>query len=265
MSQSITPDLKDAHIQDIASVLAKHYSETAMEDVLRRFEAENIAREAANSSELPRARSNRQRLQNWLRIANGTPEGRKILAYMIENTQLRIDHVEALQDAFAGSRFVLQEGEDGMELMLRITATAEAQVKDQRAYVEEKAPEDVLNHIEEAESKLSKGDYEEAMAEAREALAALAENSYAKALDELCQKDIIKKWDGNGHRQRFDREMLYMPYGYCSTLGSHRDDPNALQAETGVILVEEAVHFLLRILEKADKDNTELDRWDVNF
>lgn len=232
MGQSITPDLKDAHIQDVAAVLAEHYSKTAMTDVLRRFEAEYIARQAANSDELPRASSNRQRLQNWLRVANGTPEGRKIIAYMIENAQLRIDHIKALEDAFAGSRFVIQEGEGGLELMLRITATAEAQVKDQRAYVEEKAPEDVLNHIEEAESKLSKGDYEEAMAEVREALTALAENNYAQALEELHRKDIIKKWDGNGDRQRFDWEMLYMPYGYCSTLGSHRDDPNALQAET---------------------------------
>lgn len=263
MSSTIKPDLKDAHIQDIASVLAKRYSKNALYDIIRRFEAEDIAREAANSDDLPRANSNRQRLQNWLRVANGTPEGRKIIAYMIENAQLRIDQIEALEDAFAGSRFVLQEGEYGMELMLRITATAEAEVKDQRAYLDETAPEAVLGHIEEAESKLTKGDYEEAMAEAREALSAMAEGNYAQALDELHTEGVIKKWDGNGNRQRFDWEMLYMPYGYCSTLGSHRDDPNALQAETGVILVEEAVHFLLRSLEQARKDNTHLQEWAV--
>lgn len=123
----------------------------------------------------------------------------------------------------------------------------------------------MFDHIDEAESKLTNGEYAEAMAEAREALATLANGDFTAGMQELQQKDIIKQLDGNGNRQRFDWEMLYMPYGYCSTLGSHRDDPNALQAETGVILVEEAVHFLLRILEKADEENIQLDEWAVQF
>lgn len=126
-------DLKDAHIQDIARVLAGRYTENQMEDVLRYFEALDIAREAANSDELPNVSTKRGTRQNWFRVANGTPVGRKILAYMIENRQHRVDEIEDLQDALAGSRFVLQEGDDGLELMLRITATAEAEVKDQRA------------------------------------------------------------------------------------------------------------------------------------
>lgn len=263
MSRTPPRDFTDAQIQDIATALAPLYTGTQLEDVLRYFDALDIATEAANSDQLPRAGSKKETLQNWLRVANGRPVGRKILAYMIENRQLRKDKIEALEDALSGSRFVLAQGDNGAELHHRINATAEDQLEEQRAYVEERAPDDVRVHIEKAEDKLTRGEYAEAMAEAREALATLAGGDYNAGLDELCKKGIIKQWDGDGNPKRYDREMLYMSYGYCSTLGSHRGDPSKLQAETGVILVEEAVHFLLRVTEDAKESGKQLDRWIV--
>jgi len=65
-------------------------------------------------------------------------------AHLVENAQLRVDQREALEEALAGSRFVLSETDDGLELMLRISATAEKEVKDQRGYIEEHAPDAVL-------------------------------------------------------------------------------------------------------------------------
>jgi hypothetical protein len=34
-----------------------------------------------------------------------------------------------------------------------------------------------------------------------------------------------------------------------------------LQAQTGVILVEEAIHYVLRIIEEAEEQGIQLDRW----
>lgn len=61
--------------------------------------------------------------------------------------------------------------------------------------------------------------------------------------------------------------MLYTPYGYCSSIGSHTSendsDATCLQAQTGVILAGEAIHYVLRIIEKAEDQGIQLNRWVV--
>lgn len=78
---------------------------------------------------------------------------------------------------------------------------------------------------------------------------------------------MIEKWDGNGSRETRDWRMLYTPYGYCFTIGSHTSgndsDTTLLQAQTGVTLAEEAIHFVLRIIEVAEEQGMQLDRWVV--
>ena len=36
-----------------------------------------------------------------------------------------------------------------------------------------------------------------------------------------------------------------------------------LQAQTGVILAEEAIHYVLRIIEEAEEQGIQLDQWAV--
>lgn len=114
------------------------------------------------------------------------------------------------------------------------------------------------------EDRLTNGDPDNALQEARRALEALTEGSYIEALDELYSRGLIEKWDGNGSRETRDWRMLYTPYGYCSTIGSHTSgngsDTTLLQAQTGVILAEEAIHYVLRIIEEAEEQSIQLDR-----
>jgi len=260
-------DLKDAHIQDVADVLSGEYRHAELTEILRRFDAEHLRFDEDEVVDDISHVSRYNRVSHWLRESNGTPTGRKLLAHLVENTQLRVDQREALEEALAGSRFVLSETDDGLELMLRISATAEKEVKDQRGYIEAHAPNAVLDKIEAAEDRLTNGDPDNALQEGRRALEALTKGSYNEALDELYSETLIEKWDGNGSRETRDWRMLYTPYGYCSTIGSHTSgndsDTTLLQAQTGVILVEEAIHYVLRIIEEAEEQGIQLDRWVV--
>jgi len=158
-------DLKNAHIQDVAEILSSEYRHPELTEILRRFEAEDIKFDTDEAEDDISHVSRYNRVAHWLRETNGTPPGRKLLAHLVENAQLRVDQREALKEALAGSRFVLSETEDGSELMLRISATAEAEVKDQRGYIEEHASEVVLERIEAAENKLTEGEPDNALQE----------------------------------------------------------------------------------------------------
>jgi hypothetical protein len=215
-------------------------------EILRRFDAEHLRFDEDEVVDDISHVSRYNRVSHWLRESNGTPTGRKLLAHLVENTQLRVDQREALEEALAGSRFVLSETDDGLELMLRISATAEKEVKDQRGYIEGHAPNAVLDKIEAAEDRLTNGDPDNALQEARRALEALTEGSYNEALDELYSEALIEKWDGNG-----------------SHTSGNDSDTTLLQAQTGVILAEEAIHYVLRIIEEAEEQGIQLDRWVV--
>lgn len=245
-------DLKEPQIQDVAAVVSGKYTHDQLDNVLLRFDATHLDDDG----------STRQRVISWLRNGNESGEARRILAYMIKENTFRRDELEELENALAGSRFALTEGENGAELWLKISAVAERQAETHRSFVEEHSPEETLEKIEEAREELTAGDYDDAMEDLRAALEKMVVDDYHRALDELVSEGLIS--DGSGNR-RNDKEMLYMPFGYCSSVGSHTSagTPSAsqLQAETALILVEEAIHFLLQKLEEADQQGITLHEW----
>lgn len=251
----MTEDLKEPQIQDVAGVLSNKYTKTQLTNILKRFDAEDL--ESGGSSK-------KRRIINWLRNENESGEARPILAYMVENATFRRDELEDLERAFAGSRFALTEGESGIELWLKISATAERQVETHRSFVEDNAPDETLEKLEDAREELTVGDFEDAMEDLRKALEKMVDDNYHNGLNELVSKGLIHNGTGN---QRNDKEMLYMPYGYCSSVGSHTSAgaPTAsqLQAETGLILVEEAIYFVLRTIEEADQKGINLNEWEL--
>ena len=134
----MTEDLKEPQIQDVAGVLSNKYTKKQLTNILKRFDAEDL--ESGGSSK-------KRRIINWLRNGNGSGEARPILAYMVENATFRRDERENLERALAGSRFVLNEGESGIELWLKISATAERQVETHRSFVEDNAPDETLKNL----------------------------------------------------------------------------------------------------------------------
>lgn len=248
----MTKDLKEPQIQDLAAVLKGKYTHDQLDDILLRFDAMH----------LNDGNSKKDRITNWLRNGNGSSEARRILAYMIEDSTFRVDEREDLEEALAGSRFTLTNGENGKELWLRISAAAERQAKTHRSFVEEHAPDEVLEAIEDAQNEMTAGNYDDAMEDLRDALEKMVDNDYHDGLDELVAEGLISNGSGN-HRN--DKEMLYMPYGYCSTVGSHTSagtpPASPLQAETGLVLVEEAIHFILQKQEEADQQGITLNEW----
>lgn len=248
----MTEDLKEPQIQDLAEVLQGQYTHNQLDDILRRFDAMH----------LDEGSSKRDRIANWLRNGNESGEARQILAYMIEDSTFRVNERENLEKSLAGSRFTLTEGENGKELWLRISAAAERQAQTHRSFIEENAPEEVLDAIEEARTEMTAGDFDDAMEDLRDALEKMVSDEYHDGLDELVAEGLISDGSGN-HRD--DKEMLYMPYGYCSTVGSHTSagTPSAsqLQAETALILVEEAIHFILQKQEEAAHQGITLNEW----
>jgi hypothetical protein len=256
-------DFKEEQIQDIASVLASEFSHEELKDIRRRFQADHLKTEDAVPDD--QYINLEDRVKNWLRKANGTETGRQMLAYMVENTLLRKDQIEELEDALKGSRFVLNRDNGNLQLMLRISATAETEIETHRSYVEEHASDRILQQINKAERNLAKGDTEGALSEARKALEKMTVGNYHSGLDELVSEGLISTGAGN---TREDKEMLYLPYGYCSSLGSHTGaqagTATDLQAETGLILMEEAIHFLLRIIQEAKDQDIDLEKWDIS-
>lgn len=248
----MTEDLKEPQIQDTAAVLSDKYTHDQLNDILLRFDANH----------LDGGSSKKDRITNWLRKGNESGEARPILAYMIEDSHLYPDEREELEEALAGSRFALTEGDEGMELWLRISAAAERQAETHRSFVEEHAPDEVLDAIKSARTEMTAGNYDDAMEDLRDALEKMVAGSYHNGLDELVSEGLISDGSGN-HRD--DKEMLYMPYGYCSTVGSHTSagtpPASQLQAETGLILVEEAIHFIMQKIEEADQQSVTLSEW----
>lgn len=115
--------------------------------------------------------------------------------------------------------------------------------------------------MEAAEEELTRGDYDDAVHDLREALEKMVTDKYDNALDELVSEDLIGESDTNIN----DRELLYTPYGYVSTVGSHtkpgESGATQYQAEMALVLVEETVYFLLRKLEAAEEKGESLDKW----
>lgn len=179
---------------------------------------------------------------------------------------IRPDQLDELRAAQQGSRFVLDHDDDGnLELHLRISSEADRGVADIHSYIETHAPPDVANMLADGHRCLTEGDFDGAIDRARKTLQKLSTTAYHNALDERVSNNLIRSGDGNNIAER---EMLYMPYGFCSEIGEHTDPdqpaPNALQAETALRLVEEAVHYILPIHEQANKDDIALTRWNTS-
>lgn len=64
---------------------------------------------------------------------------------------------------------------------------------------------------------MTAGNYDDAMEDLRDALEKMVDDSYHDGLDELVSEGSIS--DGSGSH-RDDTQMLYMQYGYCSTVDS---------------------------------------------
>lgn len=260
-----TEDLSEVHIQDVPPIVAPEFTHGQLNDILRRFDAEHLEEEEGG----PQASNHAARVKHWLRHSNGTERGRKILCYLIQEAGLDPDQVEELREVLAGSRFKLGEDDEGnLQVYLRVTATVESQVESQRAYIEEHAPGAVLGSLEDAEEELLDGEWDDALHNGRRALESFVPqgSTYNNALQELVSKDLIED------EERADgpvagKEMLYTPYGYCSTVGSHTnsedDGATQLEAETGVVLVGEAIYFLLRKGEEAAQRGIELENWEM--
>lgn len=250
----MTDDLKEPQIQDLAEILKDKYTKSQQDNILARFDAHH----------LDEGSRKKERLMNWLRNGNESGEARQLVAYMIEDSRFSRDEREVLQEALAGSRFVLSEGEEGLELLLKINATAERQVESHRTFVAENAPEEALRKIKEAETELTEGNFDDAVHDLREALEKMVTSNYHDALDELVSECLISTGAGNN---RDDKELLYMAYGYSSTVGSHTSagasSASQLQAETALILVEEAIYFLLQKLEEADRRGITPTEWET--
>lgn len=126
----MSKDLEEPQIQDIAEILQDKYTHSEMKDILLRFDAEYLDRGGESNK--------KDRIKNWLRKGNESDEARKILAYMIEDSTFRKSEREELKEALVGSRLVLCEEDSGLELMLKINATAERQVETHQNYTEKK-------------------------------------------------------------------------------------------------------------------------------
>jgi len=253
-------DLKEAHIQDLSEALDPHYFPGQLRDIMMRFGAEAIADNEYQTTGIA--------IKEFLRYMNRRNDEqnlRSATAYLVENTQGISDRsLCQIESALEGSRYVVERDEDGeLELMLRISSEAERTIEDLNSYIEARAPIDVVEKIEEAHRRLTEGFPGEAVNRSRKALQKMSEVEYHEALDELVSKELIRQGKGN---YIGEREMLYTPYGFCSEVESHigpdENDPNGIQAETALRLTEEAIHYILRLQEKAEKEGIVLAKWE---
>lgn len=253
-------DLKEPHIQELGDVLGSKYYHGALDDVMRRFGAEELVNEDFPNREV--------KVMEFLRYLKRNSDQRNLraaTAHLVENAgMLREDQLKELQSALDGSRYVLEHDEDGnLELLLRISSEAERSVDDMESYIESRAPAEVFEMMEEAQRCLTEGDFDGAIDRARKALQKFSKGEYHDALDELVAENLIQEADD----YISEWQMLYTAYGFCSEIGEHtnpgEESPNVLQAETAVRLVEECIHYILRIQEAAEEDDITLNRWET--
>jgi len=126
-------------------------------------------------------------------------------------------------------------------------------------WLKKNAPTEVYQKIQEAFNELGKNHTDDALGDCRQALEKLTINAnFSTALNELCDKGIIKKGTRD---KKNDYEMLQTVYHYISTLGSHTANkipkPSIEQARFGYMLTQSALWYLIQEL----RGKNSLNEW----
>lgn len=245
-------DVKEVHLQDLASVLATSYEPTDIDTVFRRFEVEpGVFSPEADS------------ILDGLRGLADTDEFRPVLANLIENGSWTETQVRDLEEALEGSPLSVLETDSGLELYQRIRATADRTIEDKRGALEEMAPTVVWTQIEAAESAFGSGEYDLAAAEIRRAMDMLVVGRFEEGLEELAEQDLISLGDEHEHS---DATLLYVAYGYCSFLGANPEakgfETSKLQGSLALTLGQEVLYFLLEMMDAAEEAGIDLRYWE---
>lgn len=211
--------------------------------------------------------SKRDRLLHILDEGNGSEEVRIFLTTIIHE-EYGFDDIGFFEDALEGSRFIVETHSiDGPKLLVDHSKVVGDQVQSHQSYLEENAPQNTVEKLDEAREKLAEGDYETSLYKCRMALDSMTEGKFGNALDQLHSEGVIEKIDIEQespytHKIR-EYRLIYGAWSWTSWLGSHDDNKSnsvtKVQAEVGITLTAEVLYYLVRVLEEHSSKN--LDRW----
>lgn len=256
----MSPKIEEHHFQEITPILAEELSTTDVEDAMHYVGFPDIGDRAGFKKEA--------RLNNFLRRARPTEKRPTVLAHLLDRADLSGSDRWDIQEALSGSGYEVAESDDGgLQLVIRPTPAAEEEAESHRTYLEEQAPPDVLDHLQEAKKHLAENEYEATCDELRRAADTMTTEGYQRGLAELEEVGLIERDPSDQGHHTYDYEMLYAPISYAGNVGSHTDSeyegPSQLQATTAVILTEETIHFVLRKLEQASNERTVMEKWEL--
>lgn len=245
-------ELTDVHLQDLADVLASVYSDAELVDAIRRFESTESVLDDAEARPL-----------DGFRAAMDTGTLPEILAYLVSEGDFDTEQRDSLEAAFEGSPITVRDGEDGLELYQRISGVADRSVDSARDHLEALAPPTVLEHLETAERDFAEGSYDRAGAEMIRAFDVMLLSDFTDGLEELIEKDLIQPGDDHEHT---DVNLLFVVYGYCSMLGGDPQmkgfEASKRQGEFGLVTGQQALYYLVQVLEEAIEKDVTLNYWD---
>lgn len=246
-------DVKEVHIQDLATVLEGAFSSGVIGDVYRRFE---VPEDVPRPSEVS--------LLESLRALADTRRFEPVLAHLLDRGHWSDAQVAEFEAALEGSPLSVRVSSDGdLELFRQIRGVADRSMPSRRERLEEMVPSVVETQINAAEQYLGSGEYDMAAAEIRRGMDMLVVGGYDEGLEELAEHDLILLGDEHEHS---DATVLYVAYGYCSFLGADPEmkgfETSKLQAELAVAFGEEVIYFLLEKMAEAEAADIELTYWE---
>lgn len=258
-------ELSKAQLQRISGAVAPH-RHTEVKQLIEWFELEELA-----ETEMDLDGSTSDKVYEILKTVD-VERRREIIQHLInEEAPLRIDVLEPLEDALQGSDLELTEGDDGYELIKAVSGPAQQAKAQQRSYIEEYAPLRAVAFLERARKEQAQGCNANALWHGRNALEKMTTGNwhYKEGLAELAKQNIglIDREQHHNDGRTYDYELLAAPYNYCSTIGAHPQNvgsASALQATAGLVQVEQAIHFVLKMGEEAKDKGVTLNRWDFS-
>lgn len=259
-------ELSKGQLKDISDAVAPHRHKE-VKHLIERFELEI---EAETEMELNGNTS--EKVYEILKYVEVTKR-REIIQHLInKEAPLRIDVLEPLEEALQGSDLEMDQDEDGdYKLIQEVSGPAKQQKKQHRSYIERHAPLRTVAFLDRARKELGQGRNAEALWYGRNALEKMTLKNchYKDGLDELAKKSVglIDREQHHNDGNTYDYEMLANSFNYCSTVGAHPDkvgSATGLQARTGLVQVEQAIYFVLKMGEESDSKGINLNRWDFS-
>lgn len=247
-------DVKEVHIQDLAEILDEVYAPEDIADAARRFEAESAIAEEAEGIAMTAT----------LRDLAETGTFEQVFASLLEQREWSSDQLSRFRNALEGSPLSVRKSAEGEATVYKqIDSVADRSVPSRAEQFSEIVPTVIQTQVDAAFEHLGSGEYDLAAAEIRRAMDMLVVAGFDEAMEELAEKDLLQLGDEHEHS---DATILYVTYGYCSYLGGNPEvkgfETSKRQAEMAVILGLEAMNFLLRTLEEAEAQDTELNYWE---